>query len=507
MKLAILIGLVWATIVQVSVSVAQQTSITANCEVNSFTYIVQAGSPGQLSNSSQTDEQISSAVDAYVEGQRRKQHIPGAAIALIRDGRLLKARGYGLANVELDVPVKPETIFQTASVGKQFTATGVMMLVEEGKIGLDDKITKYIQESPAAWKDITIRNLLTHTSGIADIGGDVGPLGGGVVDMRKDYTENELVQAFAKLPVDFAPGEKWSYSNTGYVLLGIIIGRIAGKYYGDFLQERIFRPLDMTSTRIISEADIIPNRSAGYELVNGEIKNQQWVSSTFNSTADGSLYTNVLDLAKWDVALDMKRLLKKSSFDQMWTPVVLSDGKPFPYGFGWRIKEVNGHRLIEHSGGWQGFTTQISRYVDDRLTVVVLTNLDSSHSDPLAMAHIVASYYVPAVGPGAVKTIADKEPQVTALVRSSLADLTAGHTNVSSFSPDSQKDWVPERINGLSELLKSLGKLKSIDLIERKQDGSSCEYEYLAMFNNRAMIVNLTLGTHGLIDGFQIVSW
>src|SRR2546425_284374 len=191
---------------------------------------------------------------------------------------------------------------------------------------------------------------LTHTSGIADYAADVGPLGGGVVDMRKDYTENELVLAFTKLPMDFAPGEKWSYSNTDYVLLGIIIGRITGKYYGDFLQERIFRPLDMTSTRIISEADIVPNRSSGYELVNGEIKNQQWVSPTFNTTADGSLYTNVLDLAKWDVALDTKRLLKKSSFDQMWTPVILSDGKPFPYGFGWRIKEVNGHRVIEHSG-------------------------------------------------------------------------------------------------------------------------------------------------------------
>jgi len=507
MKMAILIRLVWATTALVSVSRAQQISIAANSELNSFTYFEQASSPGQLSNSSQTDEQISSAVDAYVEGQRREQHIPGIAMAVIRDGRLLKARGYGLANVELDVPVKPETIFQTGSVGKQFTATGVMMLVEEGKIGLDEKITKYIPESPAAWKDVTVRNLLTHTSGIADYGGDVGPLGGGVVDLRKDYTENELVLAFAKLPMDFAPSEKWSYSNTGYVLLGIIIGRITGKYYGDFLQERIFRPLDMTSTRIISEADIVPNRSSGYELVNGEIKNQQWVSPTFNTTADGSLYTNVLDLAKWDVALDTKRLLKKSSFDQMWTPVILSDGKPFPYGFGWRIKEVNGHRLIEHSGSWQGFATQISRYDEDRLTVVVLTNLDSSHSAPLAIAHIVASYYVPAVGAGAVKPIADKEPQVTALVRSTLADLTPGHANFSSFSPDSQKDWVPERIHGLSELLKSLGKLKSIHLIERKQDGSSCDYKYLAVFNSRTMVVNLTLGKDGLIDGFQILSW
>jgi CubicO group peptidase (beta-lactamase class C family) len=154
MKLVILIGLVWATTALVSVSVAQQISIAANSELNSFTYYEQASSSGQLSNSSQTDEQISSAVDAYVEVQRREQHIPGVAMAVIRGGRLLKAHGYGLANVELDVPVKPETIFQTGSVGKQFTATAVMMLVEKGKVGLDDKITKYIPESPAAWKDV-----------------------------------------------------------------------------------------------------------------------------------------------------------------------------------------------------------------------------------------------------------------------------------------------------------------------------------------------------------------
>src|SRR5262249_41543047 len=306
----ILIELVSATTALVPVSGAKQIPIVATHELNPFSNIENA-SPAKLPKSSQTDEQISSAIDAYVEGQRREQHIPGIAMAVIRDDRLLKARGYGLANVELNVPVAPETIFQTGSVGKQFTATGLMMLVEEGKIRLDDKITQYIPESPKAWKDVTVRNLLTHTSGIADYGGDVGPIGGGVVDLRKDYTEKELVLAFANLPMDFAPGEKWSYSNTGYVLLGIIIGRITGEYYGDFLQQRIFRSLGMTSTRIISEADIIPNRSAGYELVNGEIKNQQWVSPTFNTTADGSLYTNVLDLAKWDVALDMKKLLKE----------------------------------------------------------------------------------------------------------------------------------------------------------------------------------------------------
>jgi CubicO group peptidase (beta-lactamase class C family) len=160
----------------------------------------------------------------------------------------------------------------------------------------------------------------------------------------------------------------------------------------------------MTSTRIISEADIVPNRAGGYRLVNGDIKNQEWVSPTLNTTADGALYTNVLDMAKWDAALYTEKLLKKGSLDQMWSPVRLSDGRTAPYGFGWDVTEMNGHRLIEHGGAWQGFTIQISRYVDDKFTVIVLTNLDSEHSQPDKIAHNVAALYNPALAPAPGKT-------------------------------------------------------------------------------------------------------
>jgi CubicO group peptidase (beta-lactamase class C family) len=336
----------------------------------------------------------SAKVDAAVEAQRKAQKIPGVSLAVCRDGKIVKAGGYGLANVELDVPVTPETIFQTGSVGKQFTSMAVMMLVEEGRIGLDDHLTKYIPESPAAWKDVTIRQLLTHTSGIADYGGEEETMGKGVINFRKDYTEEELVPAFAKMPMDFRPGEKWSYSNTGYVLLGIVIHRVTGKFYGDFLQERIFQSLGMKSTRIISEADIVPHRSSGYRLVKGELKNQEWVSPTLNTTADGALYTNVLDLAKWDAALYTTRLVKQSSLDAIWTPVKLNDGKTYPYGFGWDLAPKNGHRAVSHDGAWQGFTMSISRYVEDRLTVIVMTNLDENNARPEKIVEAVAAIYL-----------------------------------------------------------------------------------------------------------------
>jgi CubicO group peptidase (beta-lactamase class C family) len=194
--------------------------------------------------------------------------------------------------------------------------------------------------------------------------------------------------------MDFRPGEKWSYSNTGYVLLGIVIQRVTGKFYGDLLQEHIFQPLAMKSTRIISEADIVPHRSSGYRLVKGELKNQEWVSPTLNNTADGALYTNVLDLSKWDAALYTTQLVKQSSLDTLWTPVKLNDGKTYPYGFGWDLAPKNDHRAVSHDGAWQGFTMSISRYVDDHLTVIVMTNLDENNSRPEKIVEDVAAIYL-----------------------------------------------------------------------------------------------------------------
>src|ERR1700730_12698834 len=194
------------------------------------------------------------AVDDYIGAEMAKQHIPGLALLVSRGGQVIRAQGYGMANVELQVPVKPETIFQSGSVGKQFTATAVMMLVEEGKINLDDSITKYFRDAPASWKPVTVRHLLSHTGGFTDYPHDF--------DFRKDYCEADLFKSVAAIPLAFAPGTKWSYSNLGYLTLGSLIPRVTGKFYGDMLEVRIFHPLGMQTTRIMSEADIIPNRAA-----------------------------------------------------------------------------------------------------------------------------------------------------------------------------------------------------------------------------------------------------
>ena len=368
------------------------------------------------------------SIDAFVTKEMQRERIPGLAIGVYSRGKVLLAKGYGLANVELSVPVTPQTLFQSGSVGKQFVSAAIMMLVEQRKISLDDSITKYFPGAPASWKPILVKNLLSHTSGLAAYDTPERTSPSGQFYVRLDYTEDELVKKIEALPIEYPPGAHWNYCNTNYVLLGILIHRVTGTPYGDFLAQHIFKPLGMSSTRLVSEADIIPNRAAGYELDGNELKNQEWVSPTFNSTADGALYFNVLDLAKWDEALSTTRLLKQSNLDRMWTVYRLNDGKPNPgnYGFGWEIDGQNGHKLIEHGGAWLGFSCQISRYPEDALTVVVLTNLDAGHARPALLAHVVAGTIEPPLLPPKLVAIEDARPALAASLRAFLDRVAAG---------------------------------------------------------------------------------
>lgn len=446
---------------------------------------------------------VSAKADQYVAQQMHEQRIPGLSLAVVQDGKIIKAKGYGYADLEFNAPVTPETIFESGSIGKQFTATAVMMLVEEGKIGLEDKITKYFPDAPTSWNDITIRNLLSHESGIKNYTGE------GDIDFRKDYTEDELLKLAEKPPLDFAPGTDWSYSNTGFVTLGILIHKVSGEFYGDFLHERIFAPLGM-KTRIISESDIIPNRASGYKLVKGQWKNQDWVSPTLNTTADGSLYFTTLDLAKWDAALYTTKLLKQSSLDEMWTiqkyTAGPNAGKPNKgnYGFGWEINSVNGHRLIEHGGSWQGFTTAICRYVDDKLTVIVLTNLDSAHSNPDIIAHTVAGFYVPAVAPPPPpKPIEDKDPEVTAQLRQVIAQLTAGKLDLSAFTPNARKKFDATLQDAAKNFLANEGALEKLELLTRKEETGARTFTYRAHFAYGVVRLTLRRTADGQIDGLN----
>ena len=307
-------------------------------------------------------------IDDFVTATMAKQKIPGLTLAVVKGGAVERATGYGLANVEHRVPAKRETVYQSGSVGKQFTAALVLLLAEDGKLGLDDPVSKHLKGAPESWTGVTVRHLLTHTSGIGNA--ESSP----EFNLQRDVSDDQLLKmAFAAKPAA-KPGEKWAYSNTGYVVLGVLASRVGEKFYGDQLRERVFTPLGMKTARIIDERSIIPNRAAGYEFEKGEWKNQKWVSPTFNRTADGSLYVTVDDLIAWDAALSAGKLFKPETYAAMWARVKTTDGKEHDYGFGWQLGTRNGHKRIHHGGAWQGFTAYIDRYPDDKLTVIVLCN-------------------------------------------------------------------------------------------------------------------------------------
>jgi CubicO group peptidase (beta-lactamase class C family) len=330
------------------------------------------------------------SINRYVTAEMRRQRIPGASVAILQGDRIVLSRGYGLSNIELGVPASDSTIYQSGSVGKQFTATGVLMLAERGRLDLDDGITKWLPEGAGVWDSVTVRHLLTHTAGVPEYTDST-------FDYRKDYTEDELVRFAASKPLDFPPGQRWSYSNTGYLLLGVLIHRVTGRFYGEVLQDLIFKPLGMRTTRIISETDIVPNRAAGYQLIRNELRNQDWVSPSLNTTADGALYFSVKDLARWTVSLNHRRIPGGSGLKMAWTPVRLNGGGTYPYGFGWDLTDQRGYPRIGHTGSWQGFKTAIHRYPEHDLTIIMLANL--AQAQPGAIAQAIAGILEPALRP------------------------------------------------------------------------------------------------------------
>ena len=434
-------------------------------------------------------ENFTDKVDRHIKGVMQKQNVPGISVAVVKEGKIIHANGYGLANVEHQIPVKPETVFQSGSVGKQFTATAVMMLVEEEKINLDEKISKYLGKVPDSWKNITVRHLLTHTAGLTDYPKEF--------DFRRDYAEDELLKIAQKIPTAFAPGEKFQYSNLGYLTLGILIGKVSGKFYGDFLQERIFKPLGMTTARVITEADIVPNRAAGYRLADGELKNQVWVSPVLNTTADGSLYLTALDLAKWDAALYGETLLKKASLEQMWTPVKINNGKSQNYGFGWSVGKVNNHRLISHGGAWQGFMAYIGRYIDDKFTVIILVNRAGFNVEKLGAE--IAAIYNPQLAPPVLKAIDDKEPQFTARAKDILQKLVENVADREQFTPEAKAELFPDRVKQAGGILKNLGALEKIELVERTDENNLRLYRYRLVYKESKLIYTLQITAEGKI--------
>ncbi len=302
---------------------------------------------------------------ATIQAFRRDTDASGAILVAI-DGKPVLRDAIGLANRELSIPNTPETKFRIGSITKQFTAAAILQLQEAGKLSVDDPVSKYYTDSPPAWSSITLRQLLTHTSGIPEYfaGPDVAR------EERLPHTPEQMIKLFRDKPLQFEPGKpntEYPYSNSGYILLGYIVEKVSGQSYADYLQQHIFDPLGMKGTGTDDPVNILPGRAAGYGRENGSWRNAVFYDPSF-SYAAGALYSTIDDLLIWGQALDTGRVLQPESAKAMFTD------QGHHYGFGWNIQEKWGRPWIFHSGEINGFDSQYSRYPKSRLTVITLFN-------------------------------------------------------------------------------------------------------------------------------------
>lgn len=320
------------------------------------------------------------AVDKAVAAEMQRQSIPGVAVAVIQNGKVIKIKGYGLANVELNVPVTTETAFKIGSISKPMIAIGVMKLVEDGKIKLDDRVSKYFPDAPEAWKDVTIKHLLSHTSGIMREAPAFDPF-----KVQADY---DVIKSAFTEPLVFQPGEKYQYCNVGYFSLAEIISRVSGKPWAQYLDEILFRPNKMTATRVTSNTEIIANRGSGYAF-RGKLSNEESFRALRPS---GAFYSSIADMVSWALTFESGITIKKDTIRSMWRPVRLKDGKNAPYGFGWAVGNLRGKNVVGHGGSLSGFRSDLTIFEDDKLTVIVLTNL--SNGEPAAISMAVADVFI-----------------------------------------------------------------------------------------------------------------
>jgi D-alanyl-D-alanine carboxypeptidase len=311
--------------------------------------------------------------------------VAGISVAVARDGKVVFARGYGLANLEHAVAVTPNTVFHIASISKNILAAVVLQLADEGKLRLDDDVTKYVPEAPTHGRHITVRQLLNQTSGIYSF----TSLPEAENNERLDLTHDQIIGLIKDKPLDFEPGTSWRYDNSAFYLAGMVVESVTKQEYGQYVHEHLFTPLGMSSASLCDARMVVPHLASGYEVDHGKFVNAPLMSWKLPFAA-GAVCATAEDLLKWQAALDAGRVLSASSLRLMRTPTILEDGTPIDYGFGTRLGSMDGHRVFGHTGGGGGFNSLLESFPDDHLTIVVLMNARSGAGPSLALGAAIA---------------------------------------------------------------------------------------------------------------------
>lgn len=343
----------------------------------------------------------SARVDTLVASRMEGAGIPGLSLAIVQDRNIVYEQTYGMADLENSVPVTPRSPFKIASLTKPITAIAVLQLVERGLVALDRPIGDYLGDLPSQWRGTTVRQLLSHSSGLPDY--LQAPAWSWRDSWRLQRDHQDVITMAAAAPMTFRSGEGMKYSNTNYYVLGMLIERASGTTYANYLDAHIFKPLGMADSRLDSAADVVPRRVRGYTKEQGQLRNAEFTSDTW-AYSEGGVLTTAADLVKLEHALHTERLLSKANIDLMWRPTRLNDtregvigdngaGQPNHYGLGWFISSYKGRRLVLAGGNKPGYTCTFFRFADDGLTIIVLSNLSSS---PLyGMAGEIGEMYLP----------------------------------------------------------------------------------------------------------------
>jgi CubicO group peptidase (beta-lactamase class C family) len=320
-------------------------------------------------------------IDDYVKTRMGEFHLPGLSLVVLKDGAVVKAAGYGFADVARRTPVTVDTVFKIGSVSKQFIASAIMLLAQDGRLSVEDPVRKYLMEVPASWQSITLRQLLTHTAGLVRESPGFNPM--------QAASDLDIVKSTFPVPLLFAPGSKWAYSNAGYYVLAEIISRVSGQSWARFIEERLFKTAGMASTKPTNTTPVPPNRAVGYTGNDNQRPAGEWVALR----PSGAFLSTVVDLAKWEAVLRDGQVLNDASRRAMWARVRLADGTIADYGFGWHVETLLRRPTVWHGGAFPGFTSNYLRFVDDGITVIVLANGDDVDTPGITLG--IAQRYLP----------------------------------------------------------------------------------------------------------------
>lgn len=431
-----------------------------------------------------TDADYAAKAEALVQGFVKDGRFSGAVL-VARDGKPVLREGFGLANREWDQAVTPDTEFRLGSITKQFTATAIMQLVEQGRVGLDDPISKYYAAAPKAWGKVTIRHLLTHRSGIPSYTAIDGFFR---MQARIDRTPDEIIALTRDQPLQFEPGSKFEYDNTGYILLGYVIEKVSGQSYADYLKDHIFKPLGMDHTGYDVSGEILRRRASGYERsATGEISNAPYLSMTLPYAA-GSLYSDVDDLLTWDQALYAGKPASAASLKDM-----MSDHGNH-YGYGWSVDVVDGRRLWSHGGGINGFHTFIGRYPDQKLTVIVLSNIAQAPVEKIASQLVHLNFSEPLTPKAKAGEVAHAGAE--AALRRVIGEIAAGKLDYTKMTP-ALADIIRTHEAEVVQLFKGFGQIQSVTFLGRGENDIDL---FAVKFEHAATRWTISLDAEGRIQ-------